>query len=110
MAMCCLLPGSATWKLTNDTCQGHKAPNNCPFYPCFGEVLQVYIFQSYFLEADQAAWPDHVHAEPSLFSKLRQGDRWSDDLSSTEAHFENRFFWSNRKLLTFLCQILIQTM
>ena len=41
---------------------------------------------------------------------LGQGVRWSDDLSSKEAHFKNGFFGSTIKVLTFLYPILIQTM
>ena len=41
---------------------------------------------------------------------LRQGVRWSDDLSFTEAHFKNSFFGSKIKVFTFLYPILILTM
>ena len=43
-------------------------------------------------------------------SCIRQGVRWSDDLSSTEAHLKNSFFGSNIKVVTFLYPILILTM
>ena len=39
-----------------------------------------------------------------------QGVRWSDNLSSTAAHFKNSFFVSTIKVLTFLYPILILTM